>query len=134
MDANRFFSVPYDNRNDITIRRMKKKMGGVAAYGRWVSLLGMLYDSGGILDLNDATVREIVAEELEITDVDQYFLDLIELGLIEREPYVHFTHVVNDGVCDELEYRRVKREAGVKSGEARRKAKQQREQSERTEQ
>ena len=116
MDANRFFSINYDNRNDITIRRMKKSMGGIAAYGRWVSLLGMLYDSDGILDMADTTMRDIVAEELEIEDVDGYFLDLCRLGLIDAELYKATNHVSNRGVCDELAYRKAKREAGKSGG------------------
>ena len=50
MDANRFFSIPFDNRNDVKMRRLRKRCGGFAAYGRWVALLGMLYDENGILE------------------------------------------------------------------------------------
>ena len=120
MNANRFFSIPFDNRNDVTMRRMKKRMDGIAAYGRWVSLLGMLYDADGILDLNDIAIREIVAEELELTDVDEYFTELAELGLIDSSLYHTKTLVANRGVCDELAYREDKKQAGIKSGEARR--------------
>ena len=120
MDANRFFSVPYDNRNDVKIRRMRKRMGGIVAYGRWVALLGMLYDEGGILDMNDQIVREIVAEELELDNVDEFFTDLASIGLIDKELYNSLSHVVNNGVCKEIEYRKRKAEAGKKSGEVRR--------------
>lgn len=116
MNANRFFSIPYDNRNDVTMRRMKKRMGGIAAYGRWVSLLGMLYDADGILDLNDIAIREIAAEELELTDVDEYFTQLAEFGLINATLYHKSNHVVNRGVCDELEYRKTRSEVGKKGG------------------
>ena len=47
MDANRFFSIPYDNRNDVKMRRLRKRLGGYEGYGRWVALLGMLYDEHG---------------------------------------------------------------------------------------
>ena len=120
MDANRFFSVPYDNRNDVKIRRMRKRMGGIVAYGRWVALLGMLYDEGGILDMNDMTMIEIVAEELELDDIDEFFTDLASIGLIDKELYHSLGHVVNNGVCKEIEYRKLKSEAGKKSGAARR--------------
>lgn len=122
MDANRFFSIPFDNRNDVKIRLLRKRCGGFAAYGRWVALLGMLYDENGILDMSDADMREIVAEELELEDVDQFFTDLADLGLISRELYESKSHVVNGGVCDEIEYRRRKSEAGRK-GNAKRWAK-----------
>ena len=119
MDANRFFSVPYDNRNDVKIRRMRKRLGGIAAYGRWVALLGMLYDEGGMLDMNDVLLREIVAEELELSDVDEYFTALAEIGLIEQGLYYSLNHIVNNGVCEQIEYRRKKSEAGKNSANSR---------------
>ena len=122
MDANRFFSVPYDNRNDVKMRRLRKRLGGYAAYGRWVALLGMLYDEKGLLDLSCADMREIVAEELELEDVDEFFTGLAELGLINAELYHSKSHVLNSGVCDEIEFRRKKSEAG-KKGTAKRYAK-----------
>ena len=114
MDANRFFSVPFDNRNDVKILRMRRRLGGIAAYGRWVALLGMLYDEGGVLDMSDQDMREIVADELELDDVDEFFCQLASIGLIEKELYDTLGHVVNDGVCNEIEYRRKKSEAGRK--------------------
>lgn len=119
MDANRFFSVPFDNRNDMKILRMRRRLGGIAAYGRWVALLGMLYDEGGILDLSDRDMRDIVADELELEDVDEFFTGLAKVGLIELDLYESMSHVVNDGVCREIEYRRKKSEAGRKGNEKR---------------
>ena len=119
MDANRFFSVPFDNRNDMKILRMRRRLGGIAAYGRWVALLGMLYDEGGVLDLSDEIMRDVVADELELEDVDEYFTGLVSVGLIERELYESMSHVVNDGVCREIEYRRKKSEAGRKGNDKR---------------
>lgn len=114
MDANRFFSIPYDNRNDVKMRRLRKRLGGYAGYGRWVALLGMLYDEKGVLDMNDQEMREIVSEELDLDDVDGFFCELSGLGLIDGELYAEMSHVVNHGVCDEIEYRRKKSEAGRK--------------------
>ena len=119
MDANRFFSVPFDNRNDVKMKRLRKRLGGYAGYGRWVALLGMLYDEKGILDVGDAEMREIVADELELDDVDGFFAELAKLGLIDDKLYHSMSHVVNHGVCDELEYRRKKSEAGKKGLEKR---------------
>lgn len=120
MDANRFFSVPYDNRNDVKMRRLRKRLGGYAGYGRWVALLGMLYDEKGILDMNDAEMREIVCEELELDDADHFFTVLADIGLIDKELYHSMNHVVNRGVLEQIEYRVSKSNAGKKSGEARR--------------
>ena len=120
MDANRFFSVPYDNRNDVKMRRLRKRLNGYAGYGRWVALLGMLYDEKGILDMNDAEMREIVCEELELDDADHFFTVLADIGLIDKELYHSMSHVVNRGVLEQIEYRVSKSNAGKKSGEARR--------------
>ena len=122
MDANRFFSVPFDNRNDMKILRMRKRLGGIVAYGRWVALLGMLYDEGGIIDMSDGVTPDIVADELEfdsVEDVNAFFETLADVGLIETDLYKSLHHVVNDGVCREIEYRRKKSEAG-KKGNAKR--------------
>lgn len=119
MDSNRYFSVPFDNRNDVKIKRLRKRLGGMTGYGRWVALLGMLYDENGILDMNAKDMREIVAEELELEDVDGFFTELAGIGLIDRELYFSMSHVVNNGVCDELEYRKKKSAAG-KKGNAKR--------------
>lgn len=120
MDANRFFSVPYDNRNDVKMRRLRKRLGGYAGYGRWVALLGMLYDEKGILDMSDAEMVEIVCEELELDDADHFFTVLADIGLIDKELYHSMNHVVNRGVLEQIEYRVSKSNAGKKSGEARR--------------
>lgn len=119
MDANRFFSVPFDNRNDVKMLRIRRRLGGMAAYGRWVALLGMLYDEGGVLDMNDQEMRDITADELELDDVDGFFTELARIGLIDKELYESVGHVVNDGVCREIEYRKKKSEAGRKGNEAR---------------
>ncbi len=120
MDANRFFSVPYDNRNDVKMKRLRKRLDGYAGYGRWVALLGMLYDENGILDLNCQDMREIVADELDLTDVDEFFTELADIGLIDKELYHGLGHVVNKGVMEQIEYRVKKSNAGKKSGEVRR--------------
>lgn len=119
MKADRFFSVPYDNRNDVKMRRLRKRLGGYAGYGRWVALLGILYDENGLLDMNDVEMREIVAEELELEDVDEFFTILADIGLISKELYNGLSHVVNNGVTEQLEYRAMKSRAGKKGNEKR---------------
>lgn len=120
MDANRFFSVPFDNRNDVKMKRLRKRLGGYAGYGRWVALLGMLYDEKGIIDMSCQDMREIVCDELELDDADEFFTNLAEIGLIDKELYHSLNHVVNNGVVEQLEYRVKKSDAGKKSGEVRR--------------
>ena len=119
MDANRFFSVPYDNRNDVKMKRLRKRLGGYAGYGRWVALLGMLYDEKGILDMNCPEMREIVADELDLNDVDEFFIVLADIGLIDKELYDTMNHVVNKGVVEQIEYRAKKSNAAKKGNEKR---------------
>ena len=122
MNANRFFSVPYDNRNDVKMLQVRKLLGGYAGYGRWVALLGILYDSHGFLDMSDSVMREIVADELDLDDVDGFFSVLANIGLIDRVLYETAKHVVSHGVADEIEYKKQKKEAGSKGGKASKKA------------
>ena len=121
MDANRFFSIPYDATHDFKIRRLKIKGGGIIAYGRWVALLGMLYDEHGLIDLNDNATNLVVQMELELLteEMPKFFELLAEVGLIDSELYHSLNHVVNSGVCEELEYRKQKSEAGKKGLENR---------------
>lgn len=111
--------MPYDNRNDVKMLRVRKLLGGYAGYGRWVALLGMLYDENGMLDMNDQDMRDVVAEQLELDDVDGFFSTLSRIGLIDRTLYETMSHVVNKGVADELEYRNQKKAAGKKGMESR---------------
>lgn len=122
MNANRFFSVPYDNRNDVKMLQVRKLLGGYAGYGRWVALLGILYDSHGFLDMGDSVMREIVADELDLDDVDGFFSVLAHIGLIDRVLYETANHVVSHGVAEEIEYKKQKKEAGSKGGKASKKA------------
>ena len=119
MKADRFFSVPYDNRNDVKMRLVRKMLGGYAGYGRWVALLGILYDQHGRLDMNDELWRGIIADELELDDVDEFFDVLAQIGLIDAEMYHSMSVVVNGGVCEQLDYKKQKSEAGQKGSEKR---------------
>ena len=115
MNANRYFSVPYDGRNDVTIRLLRKREGGLVAHGRWMALLGMLYDSDGILQLEKPNVAELIAEELDFNSEDElrgYLETLAELELIDATSYTTRSHVINPGVVKEINYRRAKSEAG----------------------
>ena len=116
MNANRFFSVPFDNRNDMKMLMVRKKLGGYAGYGRWVALLGILYDSDGFLDMSNQSTREIIADELELEDVDGFFTVLAQIGLIDRVLYETANHVVSHGVADEIEYRKQRKETGKMGG------------------
>ena len=127
MKADRFFSVPYDIINDFKICRLMHISGGIVALGRWVALLGMLYDENGLLDLNDSVSREIVAQKLQLDDVDEFMCQLSECRLIDGEVYHSLNHVTSHGVCDQLEYKKQKAEAGKMGGRPKKQNKKQKE-------
>lgn len=126
MDAQRFFPVPYDNRNDVKIVKLRTlyenlDKDGFAAYGRWVALLGILYDQHGILDMSDSLNRQVIAKELCLDDVDEFFSMLAGLGLIDSDLYHTTSQVANKGVCDQLEFKKTRSQAGKQSVKARQK-------------
>ena len=119
MKANRFFSVPYDNRNDIKMKLVRKLLGGYAGYGRWVALLGILYDQHGRIDVGNQMWRDAIADDLDLDDVDEFFAILADIGLIDAELYHSMNIVANNGVCEQLDYMKQKSEAGKKGNEKR---------------
>lgn len=123
MDANRFYSVPYDARNDTAMLKLRRKHGGIAAYGRWQALLGVLYDEGGTIDLSDEDNLAMVEQEIELegAELDAFVESCVKYGLLSAELWGIGT-IGSRGVCDELEYRREMRDkksnAGRKGGQA----------------
>ena len=119
MNANRFFSVPYDNRNDVTIKLLRHNANGLYGYGRWVALLGMLYDSHGCLRLETPGMVPLLMCELEFTEQEvlfDYLETLADLNLIDVTALHARKTVVSKGVCEQLEFRNNKTEAGKKGG------------------
>lgn len=109
MEGRRFFTVPYDIANRPETKIVRYKCGGIVALGRWIALLGLLYDAGGAIDLTDSARRKIVAEELELHKANQlenYFSALCDVGWINRRSWEEFGHVVSAGVYEQLDYRR----------------------------
>lgn len=123
MDANRFYSVPYDARNDTAMLKLRRKHGGIAAYGRWQALLGVLYDEGGTIDVADEDNLAMVEQEIELegAELDAFIESCVKYGLLSAELWGIGT-IGSHGVCEELEYRkeqrRKKSEAGKKGGQA----------------
>lgn len=127
MDANRFYSIPYDARNDTAILKLRKKQGGIVAFGRWQALLGMLFDEGGVIDVNDPDDRKVIRDELELTE--PRFVSFIETcisyGLLSLEMW-ELGRIGSKGVCEELEFRvrqREQKSSAGKKGAAAKKAK-----------
>lgn len=120
MNPNRFFGVPFDARNNTKILRLgvlqKDKM---QAFGRWMALLGMLYDDHGVIDMSDATTCKVVANELCYSKPEQalrFIDDCVSAGLVDASMWAIGRHVVSNGVADELAYRKGKADAGRQGG------------------
>ena len=114
MDANRFYSVPWDGYNDMGMKLLRRKYGGVAAYGRWHALLGILYDAGGRIELTE-DVSMLLEDELEFDsqkDLNEFLGDLAKLDWINAD-MLGMGVLGSSSVIDQLEYRRRKAEAGA---------------------
>ena len=127
MKSNRFYSIPYDNRNDFDIRRLRSMQGGIVAFGRWHALLGILYDKDGLVDASDAVTLDLLAEELDFRGnksrdkVCEFLGDCATIGLIDLTAWTARRHVVCSGVVEVLDFRSKKSNAGGKGGRGKKK-------------
>ena len=117
MDANRFYSVPYDARNDTAMLKLRLKHGGLAAFGTWQALLGVLYDEGGVIDLSDDDCKAMLEGELELKGprLTAFIESCIKFEMLDDGAW-EMGKIASHGVCDELEYRRQRSENGKKGG------------------
>ena len=106
MKGNRFYSIPYDARNDPNMKWLRRKFGGIIAYGRWQALLGILYDQDGTVDLNDETMRGIVSEELELKGkgLDEWIKGLVAVGWLDKVAWESFGKLHSESVCEQLAF------------------------------
>ena len=134
MQMVKYFNIPYNGQHDITIKTLGKYIGDVPrAYGMWHILLGMLYDSDGVLSVKNSIERDLISEELSLisTEISEIFepfsqefdgtLDaflhaLAYLNLINLSS-LHRGKIINKGVVEELEYRQDKRTKGKSAAE-----------------
>lgn len=121
MKAGRFFSMAYDIRHNPKIELLRDDQGGMVAFGRWVALMGILYDVGGVYEIETKAKRRYLVRELEFADDAELtvFLnacaecELIDPAMLEAG------RIASAGICDQLEYYRQKSEAGKKGNEKR---------------
>lgn len=106
MKGNRFYSIPYDARNDPNMKWLRRKFGGIVAYGRWQALLGILYDQGGTVDLSDEVMRGIVSEELELkgSGLDEWIKGLVAVGWLDQTAWESFGKIHSKSVCEQLAF------------------------------
>lgn len=106
MKGNRFYSIPYDARNDPTMKWLRRKFGGIVAYGRWQALLGILYDQDGTVDMTDEVMQGIVSEELELkgSNLDEFVSGLVAVGYLDKVAWESFGKLHSESVCEQLAF------------------------------
>ena len=114
MRGGKFYSIPYDARCSVETRYVRRKAGGIAAFGRWIALLGILYEQDGGIDLSDDVMRLVIEDELELKGykLDEFIGTIAQIGWIEPGPWKERQHVISKGVCDQLEFKRRAAESG----------------------
>ena len=116
MKADRFFSVHYDIRHNPKIELLKDMGGGIVAFGRWLALMSILYDVGGLYDVTTKLKRRYLMKELELgsdDELEQFLNACAESELISAD-LLQIGHVVSPGISEQIEYYRKKSEAGKK--------------------
>lgn len=118
MKADRFYSVPYDARNNTKVLMLRNIQGGIVAFGRWQALLGMLYDQDGRIDTKNAGARLMLQHELELTaeELDTFIADCIDCQLLSAEAWEQWQVVMSPKVLDQIEYHKTRSEAGKMGG------------------
>ena len=77
--------------------------GGMAALGRWLALMSILYDVGGLYDISKPLKRRYLAKELELNDDDElreFLLMCADCELLSGE-LLELGHVVSPGISDQ---------------------------------
>lgn len=130
MDAQRFFPIAYDSRNHPKVRMLEMMGEGIAEYGRYIALLGILYDMDnrvhvGMQDEEAAPGCFLLAEELDFPDCEalrEWLRKAAACGLIDSEMLETFGSVASRSVAEQMEFRRAKAESGKKGGRPRKAA------------
>lgn len=90
---------------DPDIRTLMMEHGGVAAAGRWLFLLALLYDSDGCIKLNELNVRVICDTlDLEEHELDAFLASCADRGFIDRMMLEERGEIISQGVIKQIEY------------------------------
>ena len=130
MDAQRFFPIAYDSRNHPKVRMLEMMGEGITEYGRYIALLGILYDMDnrvhvGMPDEDAAPGCFLLADELDFPDCEAlrgWLRKAAACGLIDSEMLDAFGSVASRSVAEQMEFRRAKAESGKKGGRPRKAA------------
>lgn len=126
MEANRFYSVPYDGHHWADFAMLDMLQGHeltATTYGRYHILLGMLYQQGGRIELT-ASWRRMIGGELALDDdaLQRFLEDCAEAGLLAGD-LLGLGVAASQGVAKELarreDVRTFNQERSRKAAEAR---------------
>lgn len=121
MQDKRYYSVSYDERNYPEIKMLRRKHGGIIAYGRWETLKQLLYGTQGALNLNNGFHVDLMLEELEFDngeELESFLSTCAGCGLIDLSAYER-DMIISPEVAENLAFIKAKSDAGKASAEAR---------------
>jgi len=118
MDANRFYSIPWDARNAPAMKKLRRKHGDLLAYGLHQALIGILYDEGNRLHWDDPDDRGFLCDELGLPEheLDAFLNSCAKFELIDCDAFFGKNVIRMEGVQKELDYRAKKSRAGTRGG------------------
>lgn len=116
MNSVETFPVPIRVYADPDIRTLMLEHDGMAALGRWIALLGLLYDFDGCVKLSDIN-RAVMCDTLKLDDagLSAFLASCAERGFVDAV-MLGKGSVVSRGVQKQIEYINGKKEAGRKGG------------------
>lgn len=120
--ANHYFSVPRDILSDPRIELLEELSGnGITALAWWIGLLSLLYYYHGLIDLTKPGQRTQLVKKLQMTDESELesFLDACVVCDFISADMLSMGHIVSRGVCEQLDYKTNKSEAGKRGMKAR---------------
>lgn len=113
-----YFPIPFDGYSARDVRILKRLQGGVIAYGRWVTLLGMLYQANGRIELDEIARTDLESElELDSDGLSSFLADCARCGMIS-EVFLNRGIITSEGVCERLAYIEQQRAYGKRKGKS----------------
>lgn len=120
--TNNYFTVPRDILSDPRIELMEELTGkGITALAWWIGLLSLLYYSHGLIDLTIQGQKRQIIRKLQMadeTELDSFLNACVTCKFIDGE-LLEIGHIVSRGVCEQMDYKKSKSEAGKKGMKAR---------------
>ena len=119
MEANRFYSVPFDGHHWTDVCMLARILGRdrFEVYGRWHAFLGVLYQAGGRIVLNEMWRSYLCCElGLDEDGLDEWLEACAQVDLIDSESLHVRDTAASNGVCAELMRRAENRANGKKGG------------------